>query len=178
MFEAVASQRISISNAESYAMPLPHDAWMETPPTACNGMAGGLQPRRPIKDLAPSQSQSNDKSKGLTMKRRRAAEYLKLSGCLLLIFSCVPMGRTQESTRKVLKKAEVQYPDELKKRGIGGTVQLKAIVKADGTVKDITVIGGSPALADAAKASVRQWKFVPADAETPVNVIVKFDPNS
>ena len=112
------------------------------------------------------------------MKRRRLAEYAKLFYCLLLIFSCVSMGRTQETSRKVLKKAEVQYPDELKKRGIGGTVQLKAIVKADGTVKDITVIGGSPALADAAKASVRQWKFVPADSETPVNVIVKFDPNS
>src|SRR5713101_5724792 len=104
-----------------------------------------------------SHAKSKDKSKGITMKRRRPAEYLKLSCCLLLIFSCVPRGRTQESTRKVLKKAEVQYPDELKKRGIGGTVQLKVIVKADGTVKDISVVGGSPALADAAKASVRQW---------------------
>src|ERR1700745_3119081 len=125
-----------------------------------------------------SYAKSKNSSEGFTMKRRRPAEYLKLSCCLLLIFFCVPIGRTQETSRKVLKKAAVQYPDELKKRGIGGTVQLKAIVKADGTVKDISVIGASPALADATKASVRQWKFVPADAETPVNVVVKFDPNS
>ena len=117
-------------------------------------------------------------SKGLTMKRRRPAEYLKLCCCVLLILFCVPLGRTQESTRKILKKAEVQYPDELKKRGIGGTVQLKVVVKADGTVKDISLIGGSPALADAAKTSVRQWKFAPGNTDTPVNVIVKFDPNS
>jgi TonB family protein len=77
-----------------------------------------------------------------------------------------------------VKKGEVQYPSELKKRGIGGTVQLRATVKADGTVKDIAVIGGSPALADAAKASVREWKFAPGSAETSVKVIVKFDPNS
>src|ERR1700730_8053140 len=112
------------------------------------------------------------------MKRPRPTKYLRLFCCLLLIFSCVPIGRTQESKRKVLKKAEVQYPTELKKRGIGGTVQLKVVVRADGAVKDIDVIGGSPALADAAKASVRQWKFAPGDAETPVNVIVTFDPNS
>lgn len=112
------------------------------------------------------------------MKRRRPRKYLKLFFCFLLFFSCVRIGRTQESKRKILKKAEVQYPNELKKRGIGGTVQLRAVVRADGTVKDITVIGGSPALADAAMTSVRHWKFAPGDAETPVNVIVNFDPNS
>lgn len=114
----------------------------------------------------------------LAVKQTRPAGYLRFFCCFLLILFCVPAGRTQESERKVLKKGEVQYPAELKKRGIGGTVQLRAIVKADGTVKDIEVIGGSPALADAAKISVRGWKFAPGSAETPVKVVVKFDPNS
>ena len=87
------------------------------------------------------------------------------------------MGQTQNSERKVLKKAEVQYPTEMKARGIGGTVQLKAVVKADGSVKDISVVGGSPAFIDAARDSVRKWKFAPGNAESSVNVSVKFDPN-
>ncbi len=94
----------------------------------------------------------------------------------LLISSCASVGRTQESGRKVLKKVEVSYPSALKSRGIGGTVQLSVVVKPDGSVKDIEVVGGSAALADAAKASVRQWKFAPATTETSVNVSVKFDP--
>ena len=112
------------------------------------------------------------------MKSRRRTKYLSLLTCLLLAFFCVSTGRTQEPSRKVLKKAEVQYPFELKKHGIGGTVQLKVLVKADGSVRTVEVVGGSPALADAATASVRQWKFVPAETDTSVNVVVKFDPNS
>lgn len=88
------------------------------------------------------------------------------------------MGRAQVSQRKILKKVEVQYPSELKSRGIGGTVQLRIKVSLDGSVKDIDVVGGSAALADAAKTSVRQWRFVPSSTETSVDLSLKFDPNS
>ena len=112
------------------------------------------------------------------MKRQRQTKYLRLFYCFLLIFSCLSLGRTQESERKVLKKAEVKYPSDLKKRGIAGTVRLRVVVRPDGRVKDIDVLGGSAPLAEAAKISVREWKFEPSDTETSVTVSVKFDPNS
>ena len=94
----------------------------------------------------------------------------------LLISLCVPVGRTQESKRKIVKKEDVAYPAVLKSKGIGGTVQLRVTVKPDGAVKKIEVLGGSAALAEAATESVRRWRFEPASTETETNVSVKFDP--
>jgi TonB family protein len=47
-----------------------------------------------------------------------------------------------------------------------GTVQLQAVVRADGTVKEVKVIGGHPLLADALSQAVRKWKFEPSDKES------------
>lgn len=98
-------------------------------------------------------------------------------GGLLLALLCVAPGRGQEADRKIIKKVEAQYPSVLKRRGIGGTVRLKVIVHADGSVKDIEVLGGNPALADAAEKAVRQWRFAPG-VESTLTVAVAFDPNS
>jgi TonB family protein len=92
---------------------------------------------------------------------------------------CALPSRAQdtEHERKVLKKVEAQYPSILKKRGIGWTVRLKVSVKADGSVKDVEVLGGNPTLADAADKAVRQWKFAPGNDST-ITIAVQFDPNS
>lgn len=88
-------------------------------------------------------------------------------------------GWTQENEhdRKVVKKVEAQYPAILKKRGIGGTVRLRVTIKADGSVKDIEILGGNPTLAEAAEKAVRQWKFAPGNDST-TNIAISFDPNS
>ena len=71
----------------------------------------------------------------------------KLLGLLLafavMLLCCPASARAQEATRKVLKRVEAQYPSILKKRGIGGVVRLRVIVKADGTVREAEVLGGS-----------------------------------
>lgn len=97
--------------------------------------------------------------------------------CLLASLLCTPLVRAQESERKIIKKVEAQYPAILKRRGIGGTVKLKVFVNPDGSVKDVEVLGGNPALADAAEKAVRQWKFAPG-AESTISIAVNFDPNS
>ena len=89
----------------------------------------------------------------------------------------VAPGSAQDGERKIVKKVEAQYPLVLKRRGIGGTVRLKVSIHPDGSVKDVEVLGGNPALADAAEKAVRQWKFAPGN-ESAINVAVLFDPNS
>lgn len=101
-----------------------------------------------------------------------------LTLCLLGSIVCAAPTNAQDSgERKILKKVEAQYPSVLKRRGIGGTVRLKVLVHADGTVKDVEVLGGNPALADAADKAVRQWKFAPGN-ESSLTVTVNFDPNA
>ena len=96
--------------------------------------------------------------------------------CLLVMLSGIPAGYAQDATHKILKKAPVQYPEDLKKRGISGTVRLKVHIKPDGSVKDTEVLGGSAVLAESAQKSVSQWKFAPANSESSVEVVVHFDP--
>ena len=98
--------------------------------------------------------------------------------CLLIILSCIPAGYAQDATHKILKKVPVQYPEDLKKRGISGIVRLKVHIKPDGSVKDTEVLGGSAILAESAQKSVGQWKFSPASTETSVEILVHFDPAS
>jgi len=98
--------------------------------------------------------------------------------CLgVLLLASAPLSHAQDSTRKVVKKAPVQYPAILKSKGIGGTVKLKVLVKADGTVRDTEVIGGNPILAESAQKSVMQWKFSPGSTDTAVEISVVFDPH-
>jgi TonB family protein len=110
-------------------------------------------------------------------KRKPRNRYAAICGCLLLTLACRTPVRGQENDRKILKKVEAQYPSILKRRGIGGTVRLKVVIHADGTVKDVEVLGGNPALADAAEKAVRQWRFAPG-GESTITVAVGFDPNS
>jgi TonB family protein len=97
-------------------------------------------------------------------------------GSLLALCFVLP-GHSQEISRKLVKRVEAQYPSVLKKRGIGGTVRLKLHVKADGSVKEIEVLGGSAILADSAVAAVKQWKFAEG-GESAFDVSIVFDPNS
>ena len=111
------------------------------------------------------------------MKRLGKAFRCWLCGFLLISLGGL-VGHAQESKRKIIKKEDVVYPTVLKSKGIGGTVQLRVTVKPDGAVKNVEVLGGSAALADAATDSVRHWRFEPATAETQTTVVVKFDPKS
>jgi TonB family protein len=108
---------------------------------------------------------------------RRARLHGGLLFCFFLLILCARPGNAQETSRKLIKKVEAQYPTELKRRGIRGTVKLKVYIKADGTVRDSEVLGGSAALADAAQKAVAQWRFTAASAESVMEVSVVFNPD-
>jgi len=98
--------------------------------------------------------------------------------CGLLVVACALSGRAQDTSRKLLKKVDAQYPAALKHRGIGGTGGLRVSIKPDGTVGETEVLGGGAALADAAQKAVAQWRFSPASAETTMEVSVVFNPDA
>jgi len=109
--------------------------------------------------------------------QKRKTRCAAICGCLFLVLLSLTPALAQDNDRKIVKKVDVQYPAILKRRGIGGTVRLKVAIHADGSVKDVEVLGGNPALADAAEKSVRQWRFSPG-GESTMTVAVTFDPNT
>lgn len=71
-----------------------------------------------------------------------------------------------ESARAVKTRVAPEYPEIAAKMRISGVVQVQAVVRADGTVKEVNVIGGHPMLADAAVRAVMKWRFEPGARET------------
>ena len=71
-----------------------------------------------------------------------------------------------EARRRVEHGVPPDYPQLAERMKLTGTAQVSALVKPDGTVKGVTIVGGHPLLADALARAVRQWKYQPGSEET------------
>jgi protein TonB len=54
-----------------------------------------------------------------------------------------------------------EYPTIARMIHLAGTVQLRAIIATDGSVRNLEVVSGNPILAKAAVDAVRQWRYQP-----------------
>jgi len=65
----------------------------------------------------------------------------------------------EEGSRKVITRVEPIYPDLARRMKITGSVKVQLTVAPNGTVKETTVLGGHPLLANAVIEAVRRWRF-------------------
>lgn len=89
----------------------------------------------------------------------------------------VSQASAQESDRKVLTRVEPDYPDALKKLYIGGIVRVEVQVAANGSVKNVKLLGGNPILGQSTMKAVKSWKYAPAGADETLTVKLNFDPH-
>lgn len=71
-----------------------------------------------------------------------------------------------EAGRQVVRTVPPEYPPIAGRMKLSGTVQVQALVKPDGTVKEVRILGGHPLLAEAVASAVKQWKYQPGPKET------------
>lgn len=83
---------------------------------------------------------------------------------------------TVEAGRRLERSVPPQYPAIAARLKLTGTVQVQALVKPDGTVKKVKILGGHPMLAAAVASAVMQWKYQPAPGETLEAVKFTFGP--
>ncbi len=83
----------------------------------------------------------------------------------------------QKNSSYLVERVEPEYPEEARLQRIQGPVVLSALVGANGSVRDVSVISGDPHLTQAAVDAVRQWRFKPhlvrgkpVDFETQITV--------
>jgi TonB family protein len=106
---------------------------------------------------------------------------LKLIPVFLILISFGPTGTAHgqqastETARRVVRQTAPIYPDMARKIGLGGTVKVVAVIAADGDVKSVEPVGGSPLLIKAAEDAVAKWKFAPG-AESRQTVELHFNP--
>jgi outer membrane biosynthesis protein TonB len=92
---------------------------------------------------------------------------------LLLAFFGPARAQSQQSTssRRITRQVAPVYPDVAKKINLGGTVKVVAVVGADGDVKSVEPVGGSPVLLKAAEDAVAKWKYAPGgESREPVEL--------
>ena len=77
-------------------------------------------------------------------------------------------------SRALASSAAPTLPDMARKMNLAGTVQLQVVVRPDGTVREVRVLGGHPLLAEAAQQAVRQWRYHAAPSETTEIVKISF----
>ena len=61
----------------------------------------------------------------------------------------------------LIYRVDPLYPQIARAIHLSGTVRLRAIIATDGSVQSLEVLSGSPILARAAVAAVRQWRYRP-----------------
>jgi TonB family protein len=93
----------------------------------------------------------------------------------LLALATASVCRAQQE-RKPLENPAPMYPAFARQLNLTGTVKIKAVVTADGQVKQVEVVGGHPLLVNAAVDAVKRWKYAPAKTETPVELEFHFRP--
>lgn len=79
-------------------------------------------------------------------------------------------------TRRVERTVLPDYPEIAERMKLTGTAQVTALVKRDGTVKEVRIVGGHPLLAAALASAVKQWKYQPGTKETVEVVKFSFNP--
>jgi TonB family protein len=80
-----------------------------------------------------------------------------------------------ENVRRIVRQTAPSYPELARRMNLGGTVKVVAVVAADGNVKSVEPVGGSPVLIKAAQDAVAKWKFAPG-AESKEIVELHFTP--
>ncbi len=78
--------------------------------------------------------------------------------------------------RKVKVSVQPEYPDLARKNNIKGTTRLEVAIAADGSIKNIKVLGGNPVLVEASIEAVKKWKYEPASGESTALVKFEFKP--
>jgi TonB family protein len=78
--------------------------------------------------------------------------------------------------RRLQHSAPPAYPELAERMKLTGAAQVQALVKPDGTVREVKIVGGHPLLADALAHAVMQWKYQPAPKETVEVVKFSFGP--
>ncbi len=82
----------------------------------------------------------------------------------------------------LIRQTQPQYPEDARKAGITGQVQMTAIIGRDGTIQNLQVISGPPQLVEAALQAVETWLYKPthlngAPVEVVTTITVSFPPN-
>lgn len=101
--------------------------------------------------------------------------------CLLVASLCwagaKPAWSQGPTARPIKNKVAPAYPELARRMRIAGIVRVQVTVAPVGSVKNATITGGHPLLANSVLDAVKRWRFEAAAQETTENLEFHFAPN-
>lgn len=86
-----------------------------------------------------------------------------------------PEAQASSRSRQITVGPLPEYPEIAQRMNLKGTVRAEAVVRPDGTVREVRVTGGHPVLADALVKAVKGWRYERSTKETVEAVKYVFD---
>jgi len=112
--------------------------------------------------------------------RRYTALLVLAIGCTISTLGVGAQAQQQteqgqaESKRKLISRADPEYPEVAKTMRIEGSVKMEVVIAPNGSAKSVEVKGGHPMLVQAAVDAVHKWKWAPGPHESKEIVEIKF----
>ena len=111
----------------------------------------------------------------LSLPGRRGVARTASTLLLLAVAGVAFTAPCRADERRVEKRVAPVYPELAKRMHIAGVVHVAATVAPDGSVASVKAVSGSKMLSPAAEDAVKRWKFVPASAESTVEIDINFE---
>jgi TonB family protein len=115
-------------------------------------------------------------ARAMLLRRFASRRRIALTARIVLLALASATVCCAQEERKAIQHPAPAYPAFARQLNLSGTVKIKAVISPDGQVKNVEVVGGHPLLVNAAVDAVKQWKYAPAKAETPIELQFHFQP--
>lgn len=123
----------------------------------------------------PKQLNSDAEVAAYVARTRGAIGYITAIGAPEGVKLLTVGSEDSKKERGLLTRVEPEFPETLRKLGIDGTVRLEILISPEGTVEQVSILGGSPALAESAVKAVKQWVYAPAASQSRQELSIPFE---
>lgn len=125
----------------------------------------------------PKELNSDEEVVAYVARRKDAIGYVDAQTRTEGVKTLIVVAGGRSDSRRLITRIEPEYPETLKRLGIGGTVRLRVIISAQGNVENVVLVGGNPILGESAISAVKRWVYASGHSRTMAEVIVPFDSN-
>jgi TonB family protein len=123
----------------------------------------------------PKELGSDEEVVAYVEKTRGAIGYVSARTNAAGVKTLIIGDESNHGERKLIRRAEPNYPETLKQLGIGGTVRLRVTISAKGNVENVELLGGNPILGESAVNAVKQWVYTAGHSRSVLEINVPFD---
>jgi hypothetical protein len=183
----LVSSTVPMKNAQTLSMPM-HASNNIKPPVAITPPPASpptlpttVKPKHPVAPPAPEPTLPHNELASLEDGTDQPTSVINASAAPILALTTVPDTVVEPAPINPSSTPEPLFVSELpqgqfaypvvSEPNLVGELRLKAVIGADGLVKQVTVLSGNPKLAEVGMRAVRQWHYTPYEVlGSPVEV--------